>query len=327
MRLMPISDRLTTSADAGDQVSLDLSWYERSSLFGYGQTVPPLAALAGVLWIIGPADVLLKVFCSALIGLLAYRLTFVVHDCSHRTLFSSKAENEVVGWVVSAILLTSFVEFRRLHWLHHRHYGRPDDPQGTDYNGLVPGRDSVLWHLAKPLLLFNVVEKLSFFLALQHCGMTATERRASEQNPAATLLVRGGSVAAILCAHFVLFVVSTRAGAFLWGYPFALASLPTFALFLSRLRSYLEHGALNQSHGGRLIARTHRSNIVERNLLAAIFFNFHNEHHRWPQVPSQKLQLLHETLTSGRLPPREYSPSYWHSIKELVRESARGRGV
>jgi fatty acid desaturase len=97
--------------------------------------------------------------------------------------------------------------------------------------------------------------------------------------------------------------------------------LITIGLFLSRVRSYLEHGVLEPGTENEPIARTHVSNVIERNVLAGVMFNYHNEHHRWPQVPSVHLPRLHRELTAGKLPAHDYSPSYATSIAKLVRLS------
>jgi fatty acid desaturase len=58
-------------------------------------------------------------------------------------------------------------------------------------------------------------------------------------------------------------------------------------------------------------------------VLAGLNFNYHNEHHRWPQVPSRHLPAVHRELTASVLAPYEHSPSYWASARELVRACRR----
>jgi fatty acid desaturase len=136
-----------------------------------------------------------------------------------------------------------------------------------------------------------------------------------------SLLVRVASTASIIGMQSAVFAVTTRMGSEPLSYIYFFVALPTIGLFISRVRSYLEHGRLEASQAGVLVARTHRSNAIERNLLSSLFFNYHNEHHRWPQVPSRNLARLHETVCAGRIPEHDYSPSYFASVRKLIRSS------
>lgn len=313
------STALIESADPRDQVRLPAGYYERNSAFGYLHVLPDLAVLFTAVWLLEAATLPWRVLLSLGIGVVGYRLTFVVHDCSHRTLFSRRAENELFGWVTASVLVISFSVFRHLHWVHHQHYGRAEDPQGIDYNGLVPGRDRVLWHLLQPLLLLNIIDKASRFFALKHCGMTAQEQRAGlEKIGMDSVRERLPAAIAIGIAQSGVFLVASHLGASPILYLWFVVPLVTVGLFLSRVRSYLEHGWLDGSQEGTLVARTHRSNLLERNVLSGLFFNYHNEHHRWPQVPSRNLASLHREITHGRIPAREYGHSYLRSLGQLL---------
>lgn len=313
---------LPRSAAPRDQFALPATYYARNSAFGYAHVLFDLVLLGALLWLLAPSTWPVRVVIAIGLGLAAYRLTFVVHDCSHRTLFARRGENEVAGRVAAALLGVSFPVYRRLHWVHHTHYGESADPQGVDYRGLVPGRDRVLRHLAAPLLLLNLVDKLGHFFALQHCGMTHEEAKATTPGHLSRA-ERVEFIATVLVAQAAIFAVASRGGRDPLAYLWYVAALPTVGLFVSRVRSYLEHGTLDASHAHERIARTHRSNFVERNVLSSLFFNYHNEHHRWPQVPSRWLPQLHRDVTADRLPAHEYAPSYLSSLARLVRAAHR----
>jgi acyl-lipid omega-6 desaturase (Delta-12 desaturase) len=96
------------------------------------------------------------------VGLLLYRLSNVMHDCGHRTLFKSPRVNDRVGRMLGAITGIDFQSFTRLHWQHHRSYGEPDDPQGFHYLGLQEmSRARALWHLLVPLFGLHLRHVLS----------------------------------------------------------------------------------------------------------------------------------------------------------------------
>jgi fatty acid desaturase len=89
---------------------------------------------------------------APLVGLRVYKLTQVLHDCIHQTLFRRPQTNRRVGAVVGLMTGIDFAAFRRLHLQHHRIYGRADDPQGGDYLGLIGARrHRILFHLLRPL--------------------------------------------------------------------------------------------------------------------------------------------------------------------------------
>jgi fatty acid desaturase len=70
---------------------------------------------------------------APLIGLFAYRMTIVMHDCTHRTLFADPKLNVRIGKTLGAITGIDFERFSAQHWLHHRIYGQPGDPQRFHY--------------------------------------------------------------------------------------------------------------------------------------------------------------------------------------------------
>src|SRR5512138_2872118 len=65
---------------------------------------------------------------APLIGLFAYRITIVMHDCIHRSLFAAPELNHRVGMLLGGVTGIDFARFSRQHLLHHRLYGRPGDP-------------------------------------------------------------------------------------------------------------------------------------------------------------------------------------------------------
>jgi fatty acid desaturase/SAM-dependent methyltransferase len=310
-----ITPRLKSNSLPSEQPRLPESYYRRSSLYGYTHTLPDLVLFWALLLGIGLLAWPWKLLCAAVLTVVAYRMTFIMHDCSHGTLFARKWENEVFGWLTCSCLLTAFPEFRRLHWIHHQRYREEGDTQGTDYNGLNPTRDHVLWHLVKPLFLFNLVEKISLYIAMLHSDAKRSDLRGDRSQAPARVRI----LPAIALAQVAIVAASTAAGQFLWGYPIFLLIVGCFVLFLSRVRSYLEHGAIEGDTPDSLrVARTHLSNFLERNILCSLSFNYHNEHHRWPQVPACRLADVHRNITRDQLPHHDYSPSYFASLIRLV---------
>jgi uncharacterized protein YbjT (DUF2867 family)/fatty acid desaturase len=240
-----------------------------------------LLAAAPLLHAISPAAPWLL---APLIGLFAYRITIVMHDCIHRSLFAGAPLNERVGTLLGGVTGIDFSSFARQHLLHHRLYGRSGDPQGFHYLGLKRAtRAAFAWHLFRPLLGCNVRYALAESL-LRPRNIVAAARR--------------GDLPGIAAIQLALLAIVTGAGAYPWLALLPFASAATFGLFFSQLRGIAEHGA---DHGvaeaGNV--RSHAPHWLDRVLLYDLNFNYHAEHHLHPERPNRELATLHGPAAPG----------------------------
>ncbi len=105
----------------------------------------------------------IAVLLLLILGAQIYKITIVMHDCCHGTMFRGRRGNAVVGTIAGYFAATEFSNFRRVHLKHHRDYGEPDDPQGDDYLGLeAASRAALAWHLGRPLLGYNLFKLVMF---------------------------------------------------------------------------------------------------------------------------------------------------------------------
>jgi fatty acid desaturase len=261
-------------------------WMKPSDLFGWkavlANALPYLLLLA-----LAPALSRRRAWApwllSPLIGLYAYRMTLVMHDCIHRTLFEDAALNERLGVTLGAMTGIDFRRFASQHRRHHRRFGERDDPQGFHY--LDIGSRTVcekIWHLVKPLLGFNLVYALpESFLAPRNLARA----------------LRRGEGLLLLGAQLCIVALVSGGGRHL-----ALAILPpvsaaTFGLFLSQLRGIAEHATTEEKQAG--CVRTHAPHWLDRLLLYDLNFNYHEEHHRYPGIPSRCLPEVHHAVHHG----------------------------
>jgi fatty acid desaturase len=244
-----------------------------------------LRGLATPLWRWGGPAAALPLILP--IGVLAYKLTIVLHDCAHMTLFRTRRYNRLVGRFVGFVLGTDFAQFQAQHFLHHRAFGQAIDPQGRDYLGLQhASRREVAWHLLRPLIGYNLFKLLAF--QPPQAGDEAERRRRTPVSRrlgflAGTAAVQGGIV-----------LLATQGGAVWWNallYPVAAA---TVALFLSQLRGFCEHVTPVPAEDEAFV-RTHAPNLLDRLLFYGLNFNYHVEHHLYPAVPSCRLPALYQT--------------------------------
>lgn len=224
---------------------------------------------------------------SPLIGLFVYRLTVVMHDCTHYTLFRSRRLNQAVGSLLGAITGIDFRSFSEQHWRHHRSYGEPGDPQGFHYLDLKRmSRPTFLWHVFKPLLGFNL-------------RPTFAESVLAPRN--AVRLVANGGIVLVGLAQLTILALVTGLGRHPILVLLPLVSTATFGLFFSQLRGIAEHGVVDAGADLRNV-RSHPPHLLDRLLLYDVNFNYHWEHHEQPQIPSCHLPAVHEKAKVACVP-------------------------
>lgn len=291
-------------------IKLGGEWYVASNRYGAVQTglhlggLLVLLALATPLWIwLGPGIAAPLVIG---VGALTYKLTIILHDCAHMTLFATRRYNLLVGNLVGFFLGSDFRQFQAQHFLHHRTYGKALDPQGRDYLGLqATSRAEICWHLLRPLVGYNLFKLVSF--------QPPAGERAVEKQRAASPRRRIGFVAGTLIIQASILAIATAGGTVWWNallYPGAAA---TVALFLSQLRGFCEHVA-PVPHGDESFVRTHQTTLIDRLFVYGLNFNFHVEHHLYPGVPSCHLPRLHKTYSDRFHSPQTLSPSILNTV-------------
>jgi fatty acid desaturase len=251
---------------------------ERRDAYGWSAVVRnalPFLLLLAIAPLLAGVSPIAPWMLAPLIGLMAYRMTIVMHDCIHRSLFTEAPLNLRVGQWLGAVTGIDFHRFAVRHLRHHRTYGMPEDPQGFQYAGLESlGRGRFAWHLLKPLLGLN----------LRHA---AKESFLNPRNLRAA--VRSGDLLRLAAMQGLVLATVTAGGEHASLAPLPFLSAVTFGLFFSQLRGIAEHGAAGQSAN----VRSHRPNWLDRALLYDLNFNYHAEHHRQPGLPSCQLPEAH----------------------------------
>ena len=224
------------------------------------------------------------------LGLMMYRITIVMHDCAHETLFPSRRLNRVVGTLLGAAAGLSFRAYTRLHRRHHQRAGLADDPQGPHYLGdWSRSRARLLWHLLRPLL---------------GCHLLLLRRLPAELAAATELPARHrlGELALIAGLQFAWAAVISRGFHLWWLAPAPILAAATFGLFFSQLRGFAEHAAMPGTDPAGFV-RSHRPHPIDRILLHDVNFNYHREHHLHPQVPSRHLPAVQAALAGEQGSP------------------------
>ena len=251
------------------------------------RNVVPLFALLALAPIFATRSLAVAWVVAPIVGLFLYRVTIVMHDCIHRTLFRSRRVNDRVGRMLGAVTGIDVQRFRAQHWKHHRSFGRAEDPQGFHYFGVWRlSRAQFAWHLLKPLFGAN----LRYVLAESMLHPGNLRRTAWRGDP---LLFAAMQLA--------LALVVTGGGRYLSLVLLPFVSAATFGLFFSQLRGLAEHGPSRSAPPAGFV-RSHAARTLERMFLYDLHFNYHSAHHRWPQVPSCHLPWIHERYLAPDIP-------------------------
>lgn len=273
------------------------TWYGVVSVF---KNLAPLVGLYALAPRLADGSLPTAWALTPVIGVLVYRLTMVMHDCGHVSLFPRRRLNIRVGKLLGFVTGIDFARFRDRHWEHHQRYGVAGDPQGFHYLGTEQmSRGRFAWHLLKPLLGQN----------LKHVVGESYLAPGNLQRSLAS-----GEWIAIVAVQAALAVLITGAGA----HP-SLALMPlvgaaTFGLFLSQLRGIAEHGVRGTGRPPEGFVRSHARDWPGRLPLYDVNFNFHEEHHHSPGVPSR---LLPETPGNQREPGGS-RPTMWRTLRNMV---------
>lgn len=261
------------------------SWFEASDAYGWWITLRILAPFfvligsAPYLWdAVSPWTCLPIAF---LLGVYGYKISFIMHDCSHDSLFRSRSQNRRVGVFCGWLVAAEYLEYKRVHRNHHRFNGTEGDPQIDEvagFHGASKGR--IIWHLTSALVGQRVLGYLAGYQTRSSWGQNSRPKL----DPA--------WLAATAATQLAVAALASGFGQVIWLIALYPASAATFALFFARLRTFAEHiepDSLEITD----FTRTHRPTWLDAFLLYDAHFNYHLEHHLFPHMPSRHLPKLH----------------------------------
>jgi len=260
-----------------------------------------MGATGTLVWLTLPVWYLL-VPAMVLHGITIVTMFAPMHECTHRTAFSSRRANELVGWCAGVLSFYNATYYRYFHAWHHRYTQDPArDPE------LMYSRASDRLAYLKEIsgLMFWYRRAIDYpALALGRAGalpfVPAAARRPIALSMSCQLL--------IYLAAAVAIVVGQAAALYFWFLP-ALLAMPL-------LRGYLltEHTGCSRDGNGLSNTRTTLALFPIRLLMWNM--PYHAEHHLFPSVPFHHLPALHRQL-GGRLV--HVAPGYLATNREIFR--------
>lgn len=210
-------------------------------------------------------------------------LNNIIHECSHATFSTHRADNALIGKVCASLLFNSFRHYRDEHLSHHAHLGNYDedmDLQGIKNLGLHDPLTFgvVLRHITTPLMLRH----LKYYLSL---NLGAQDGRLFQMFQYALVgIVSIITALAPLTGIFMLIIP------FVWIFT-----------ALNYWADCMDHAGLvptaDDLEGSR--------NTLAPHFIRWLFFPrndcFHLVHHLFPHIPARHLETSHQRLLDDEL--------------------------
>lgn len=229
--------------------------------------------------------------------------TVLLHEASHRLLFSRPVLNQWIGFLVGVPILLSVSGFRTNHIAHHDRRSSAAQPDDIGANF----RDTAL---SIPFYYFSIlVRAYGFITYLPLIGLTKGSWKMRAKTLFEYLLI------AASCT-IVFWQVPTDVVLKIWIIPLLISA------HLTELRAVAEHGLTTR---GNVFTATRT--VLSNQWLAFIMcnINYHLEHHLFPGVPWYNLPKVHQLLQDEyRRAGCSVYPSYRQFFKDFFTHTWRG---
>jgi fatty acid desaturase len=263
-------------------------WWQKSDAYGAAISLrillPLFACLIAVPIVYGSVSPWATLVLVPLLGLFAYKVSFIMHDCAHQSLFRTSPLNTLFGCLGGYLTASNYHAYVRAHHQHHRYSLTDRDTDRSEVLGFENATKSrIAWHLTKALVGWRAVDYVKNFIFRSPEKLEGTAASPPQSNFLIGVVLTQGFIAAI----------STGFGR----YPLMALLYPlsaaTFALFFSRLRTFAEHVPPCDT-SAEDFARSHKPSPVDAFFLYDSHFNWHKEHHLYPSMPPFNLSKLNE---------------------------------
>jgi fatty acid desaturase len=218
-----------------------------------------------------------------LVAACQHHLSIVQHEANHYLLFTNRTVNEVIGTVAAASIGFT-MDYRRIHFEHHRALGHGTDPDLPNYEAYPKWPGSFLLDLAKNLSGYAAGKQLLVQTLARDSGSTPAKRRIA-------------GVLWVLVAQACIFCAFAATGRWFDYFLVWILPLVTVAKTLAQFRNIAEHTLVTDKGEVDLSRyRTIRCGWLEQFFFAPMFFNYHAEHHFFPGIPYFNLPMAHRIL-------------------------------
>lgn len=286
-------------------------FHKRNDLYPVIYVITVYLLLIGLFsWYLINPEVYKFFICFCLIAILQHHLSIIHHEAVHYTLLQNHFLNELIG-SLSAFFIGFTMRYRNIHFEHHRSLGMINDPDLKNYKNYP----SNINYFLKDLLLNLFALSAIIQFIKQSFLIRKDDQALDDKNQNTSISFDYGlfGVAAIQTIMLVSFYLMGHIEVYflLWLLP-----LVTLTKFIAHFRNVAEHICLDGSSRYRTI----KCNPLEQFIFAPMNFNYHYEHHFYPQIPFYNLPKVHNALYKQN--PELYAEiiekSYIYTLKQGV---------
>lgn len=286
---------------------------KRSDVMGLGMIVHAWAiiALAMALFALWP-NPLTFVLAIMLIGARQLGLAILMHEAAHGGLSTNLKVNDWVGqWLCAAPVGAHLGNYRDYHLSHHKYAQTMEDPD-IILSAPFPVTRKSLWRKIVRDMTGQTFfkQRRNQFLNAMGIGIKPGKGRENRAQTARE------AVMPFIITNIILAGIMTLAIGW-WAWPVLwLLPLATWNQLVTRLRNIAEHACLDGSGHPMRIARTTRTNFLERLFIAPYWVAYHCEHHMFMHLPCYRLGKAHRLLAQKGIDKEmEVKTGYWSVLK------------
>ena len=220
-------------------------------------------------------------FATLPLGISLVFLFTVEHEATHKTPFTNKRVNEIVGHLCGAVILLPFQWFRYFHLAHHKHTNDPENDPELLAGGKPDTNAAFFWHISGiPYWKGMIRQIIRNAMGVKPHSYVPKSAYLRIQHEAQLLL--------IIYLSVLIFSIFNPVLLWIWILPMLIGQ-PFLRLYL-----LAEHGRCAFVANMLENTRTTYTNRIVRFL--AWNMPYHTEHHSFPNVPFYNLPKLNRLM-------------------------------
>jgi len=245
-------------------------------------------------------DLWVLLVISPVLGALQNRLTVLLHDSMHRSLYPVNKVNDFLGKWFCAYPIGNFFHINLImHANHHQVFGKQSDPNVLTYT--VDKHTFIFKDLLKSFFginilgaFFNFSQKISnkFRFSESQSAIDNAERKLRSDALKKDYL-------RLIPVQFLLVSTSVYFDVF-WMYVYWVLVRVTWCTAFNSIRLFTEHHS-DVSDANPILVNTY-AGWIERFFIAPLNFHLHGTHHVAPFIPFYQLKELSELIEDRQIP-------------------------
>ena len=229
-----------------------------------------------------------SIYLVILLGYSYYQFQFILHETSHKTMFTNTKVNEFVGNLIGVLAGYDFKTYRVNHMKHHKFLGTDQDPEFGNFIHEENESKSKIFLLLKSLFFID-------FLLLLKNLLLNNQKKGEKSFNAIYLSIP-------LYLFFMIIMYKNDISGLIYHVFILLLSVGSITFFLNRYRGLSEH-PMGKTAEKSMYTKTNK-NILFQFLFANFNFNYHIEHHIFPEISSYYYPSINKILDEKNILPK-----------------------